>query len=93
MAVGLLYALASRQVRIDSQSKKADRDWASELSQPLRDLGSEDARKDLESRRDARMETFWKFVAAGLVIPGLASALVMFLTLVNWFPARDTTTM
>src|SRR6266850_7186895 len=41
----LLYALASRQVRIDSQSKKADRDWASELSQPLRDLGSEDARK------------------------------------------------
>jgi len=89
----LLYALASRQVRIDSQSKKADRDWASELSQPLRDLGSEDARKDLESRRDARMETFWKFVAAGLVIPGLASALVMLLTLVNWFPARDTKTM
>src|SRR2546429_6261579 len=31
-----LFRSASRQVRIDSQSKKADRDWASELSQPDR---------------------------------------------------------
>src|SRR2546422_7966810 len=56
----LLYALASRQARIDSQSTKADRDLASEFEQPLRELGSEDARKNLESSRSLLREPpFW----------------------------------
>ncbi|HYR87142.1 MAG TPA: hypothetical protein VE422_23880 [Terriglobia bacterium] len=78
----LLYALARRQVRLDL-----------ELRQPLKDLGSEDVRKQLESRRNARAENFWKRLAAGLMIPGLASAIVMLFTQVNWLPARDTTSM
>jgi len=81
----LLYALASTQVRIDSQSKKGGQRLGFGIEPTPQGFRIGRCAQRPGSRRDARMETFWKFVAAGLVIPGLASALVMLLTLVNWF--------
>jgi len=88
----LLVVLAPRQVLIDSAWTAARKKLESSPKQSCTTRES-DRRKALESRRKARWELFMKFAASGLVLLGLVSAFVIFLTQIEKGIKRDPTVL
>lgn len=85
----LLFALAFRQRRIGLELKEA---YQSKETKPAReDSESQQAGTDLKSKQAARRDTLLNIAGAGLLVLGLASATVIYLTKIGWLlPPRGT---
>jgi hypothetical protein len=85
----LAFVLRSRRVRIDLESERAHSDPKPERE----DSESKQARRDLETKKAERLDTLLNITGGALLLLGLTSAIVIFLTKTgfeSWFPARST---
>src|SRR6267143_5798922 len=80
----VFFILAFRQRRIAWESKEAHQD--KDTKQPRKDSESRKALRDLEMKKAVRRDILMDVAAAGLLVLGLVSATLIFLTAIGRFP-------